>query len=413
MQNEFPKEIWAEICFILSQSINSNVSENIYEQTVLRAIEKLGWRQFRREIEIQPSLQIGRQSSIRPDLVIYGPARKALIVIEVKRPAEDMTKDNAIGQLKSYMRQMKADFGLLVGMELRIFYDGNLNPQPEPLLLEKIVFDRNSSAGRKFVEIFYKDNFLNEQYIPYLKETIGQFNKEREITKLKKTLRSEETKDKVIEFLKTEYTDFGQDIVEAAMEKLKIDLSYDLDSGEDDPSSDIILICKNKASGENFIFIEDVGIGKARLVTPKGEIKTLTISLFNDPDEMEKDYLLDHNFVTPIQVERYHNFVKEGGEITPPVNGRREPGRKGYEKLEHYLLPAIKLMNRGHKHTAAFRNIANKLDVRYQTVSAQCTLRIGIDTEQFVSLVKRGEIVQLLKTKFRDRTELIEQELKR
>ena len=133
MQPEFLKEIWTEICFILSHNIKLNVSENIYEQNVLRAIEKLGWRQFKKEIVIQPRLQIGRQGSIRPDLVIYGPEHKALIVIEVKRPSEDMTKDNAIGQLKSYMRQMKADFGLLVGHEIRIYYDGALNQNPEPL----------------------------------------------------------------------------------------------------------------------------------------------------------------------------------------------------------------------------------------------------------------------------------------
>ena len=54
---------------------------------------------------------------------------------------------------------MKAEFGLLVGEEIRIFYDGSLNPlKTEPILLDKVPFDKDSKAGWDFVEIFSKDN---------------------------------------------------------------------------------------------------------------------------------------------------------------------------------------------------------------------------------------------------------------
>jgi hypothetical protein len=432
MQSELLKTIWAEICFILSENINSNVSESIYEQAVLRAIEKLGWSQFRKEIVIQPSLQIGRQGSIRPDIVIYGPEKKALIVIEVKRPSEDMAKDSAIGQLKSYMRQMKADFGLLVGIELRVFYDGNLNPQTEPLLLEKIAFDHNSSAGFKFIEIFYKNNFLENKYISSLKETIGKFNKNREVKKLRKTLCSTETKDKIFEFLKNEYTDFGHDIIETAIENLKIELSYDSDSvklkdydiGHRKLVPDPIHLYKNKSSGEKFIFIENIETDKVRLITPQGEIKSLEINFFEEYAEKSEAYLLSHKLITKKQIDLYHSVIEDESRRNQPVKrkyirgkvssrrsgGGRALGSKGYENLKDYLIPVIKLMKEGYSHQDAFHKIKDDLGVRYNTVSAQCTRGL-VNTDQFVSFVGSGEIVQFLKNSFPDRIELIEYEL--
>ena len=71
---------------------------------------------------------------------------------------------------------MKAVFGFLLGEELRIYYDGSLNQQAEPLLLEKLKFNRNEPFGKIFVELFLKNNFLNEQYSDYLKEKISKFN---------------------------------------------------------------------------------------------------------------------------------------------------------------------------------------------------------------------------------------------
>jgi len=98
----------------------------------------------------------GREGTLRPDLIIYGNDKKSLIVVEVKRPAEDITRDYIIGQLRSYMRQMKSDFGFLIGSGLRVFYDGSLNPHSDPILLERIDFEKQSEKGITFVKIFNK-----------------------------------------------------------------------------------------------------------------------------------------------------------------------------------------------------------------------------------------------------------------
>lgn len=97
-------EMWDEFCFLLFDNISSSLPEKDFENQVVRAIEVLGWREFKKEIERQPTIQLGREGTLRPDLIIYGNDRKALIVVEVKSPSENIKRDNIIGQLRSYMR---------------------------------------------------------------------------------------------------------------------------------------------------------------------------------------------------------------------------------------------------------------------------------------------------------------------
>ena len=226
-ENEI-NEIWNEICYHLSESIKPNINEKEFEHHVVRAIESLGWREYKGEIERQQVLPWGRQGSIIPDLVIYNPNRLASIVIEVKRPSEDMSKEGIFGQLKSYMRQVKADFGLMIGKEIRIYYDGYLNLQQDPLLLEKIPIENESKNGKEFVEIFNRNDFLEKKYEPHLNKMIDQIDKKRTIEKLIDILLTEKNKKKIYQFLKIEYDDeFGSEIVTEALRDLKVELSVE------------------------------------------------------------------------------------------------------------------------------------------------------------------------------------------
>jgi hypothetical protein len=217
-------ERWHEFCFLLSDNISATATEKEFENQVVRAIEVLGWREFKGEIERQPTVKMGRQGILRPDLIIYNQKHKALIVIEVKRPVQNITGDDSIGQLMSYMRQMKSDFGLLIGTDLRVYYDGSLNPQSDPLLLEKIPFDKNSSSGESFVENFNRDSFLENEYKQYLEGKIKKFSQKKEIEKLIETLVSEETKQEINRFLEKLYPDFGPETYSAAMKEVSIDI---------------------------------------------------------------------------------------------------------------------------------------------------------------------------------------------
>lgn len=220
-----PTEKWEEICFLLSTSIKAGVSERDFENQVVRTIEKLDWFEYKGEIQRQPNIQLGRKNSIRPDVVLYD-SKKPVIVIEVKRPAEDLTKDESSGQLISYMRQMKADFGLLIGQQIRMYYDGYRNPQQNPLLLDRITFDKKSDKGVRFVEIFSKHSFINKGFDAYLTELLDQFKAKSNLKKLKTILLNDDTKNKILDFLQHEYEDYGSEIVSLALKDLKIELIY-------------------------------------------------------------------------------------------------------------------------------------------------------------------------------------------
>lgn len=218
-------EMWAEFCFLLSENINSALSEKDFENQVVRALEVLGWREFKNEIERQPTVQLGREGTLRPDLIIYGNDKKTLIVIEVKRPSEDIARDNVIGQLRSYMRQLKSDFGFLIGADLRIYYDGSSNPHPDPILLERIDIERNSRKGINFFELFNKQSFLNGEYQEYLEAKIKKFNQEAEVRKIIERMLLPEAKRTIISHLRNEFADVGDETFLEAIAQIDINIS--------------------------------------------------------------------------------------------------------------------------------------------------------------------------------------------
>jgi hypothetical protein len=94
-----------------------------------------------------------------------------------------------------------------------------------------------------------------------------------------------------------------------------------------------------------------------------------------------------------------------------PSNIERPLGSKGNNNLDDYLIPVIKLMWKGLDHAAAFSKIAQVLDVRYNTVSSQCTRALDLTTDEFVRQVNSKTIVSLLKKKYPDHHQKINVEL--
>jgi hypothetical protein len=218
-------EKWDEICFLLSESVSQNLPEREFENQVVRAIEVLGWREFKNEIKRQPIVQLGREGTLRPDLIIYGAEQKTQIVVEVKRPNEDIKKDYVIGQLRSYMRQMKSDFGFLIGSELRVFYDGALNPHSDPILLERIEFGKQSENGINFVKLFSKSSLAENRHDDYLKNKLHTFNKKKEVRELVQLLTSFEIKQKVVGYLRNEFPDTDDETFSDALQQVHIEVS--------------------------------------------------------------------------------------------------------------------------------------------------------------------------------------------
>ena len=219
-------DTWKEICFALSESISQKVIEKDFEGQVVKAVEALGWKEFKGEIKRQAVIKIGNGKTLIPDLVIYGENDKALMAIEVKKPTEDMGKDDVTSQLQSYMRQLKTEFGLAIGNTIRFFYDGDLYPQSEPVLLDVIEFHKESKKGQEFVSNINKDSMTNQNHTQYLKKLIRKVKGERDIIKLMQELESKEIKERILIFLKSEFKDkYGSEIVESALDSLDLQIN--------------------------------------------------------------------------------------------------------------------------------------------------------------------------------------------
>jgi hypothetical protein len=307
-----------------SDSVNPNINENVFEQKVLHTLEKLGWSHRRGELKVKHSLQIGRQGYITPDIVAYTPDNKAVLVLEIKRPAEDLNKPGCFGQLRSYMRQTKADFGLLVGKEIYVYYDGTLNPHAEPLLLSKIRFKSDSTEGTDFVRLFNRDSIVAGEYELYLKAHIARLDQEQRIDTLKGYLQSEEIRQKLFKFLQNEFRESETQILMAAMEGLTVNISYQqeyvkkkigpLGAAVPRAPQTPVSVCRNKASGKHFIHIDDLSDNKVLLISPDGVQTALIANLFDQPKDESIDYLLSRKLITEIQLEKYTEYESQQSE---------------------------------------------------------------------------------------------------
>jgi len=224
METERLREKWKEVCFDLSKDIKPDIREDFFEQKVLTVLEKLGWHQYKGAIKKKTPMQVGRQIYIEPDRVLFGIDKKPEIVVEVKRPILGLSDEQTVQQLTSYMRLLKADYGLLIGNEIHIYYDGSLNPEHYPMLLAKNSFDPESEDGIMLIEILTRQSFLEKKYYTYLHQCIDKLKRGKKLQDLKNLLVSDGTKEKVIEFLKKEFSDYGAEIVTATLQHIEVNV---------------------------------------------------------------------------------------------------------------------------------------------------------------------------------------------
>ena len=98
------------------------------------------------------------------------------------------------------------------------------------------------------------------------------------------------------------------------------------------------------------------------------------------------------------------------GGIKPP-QPPRPLGPKGNELVKDYLIPVIRLMRNGILYSDACRSVAEHLEVKLSTVRDRTTRGLGINTQEFISSVESGKIVQTIKNKRPQEIELITREL--
>lgn len=80
---------------------------------------------------------------------------------------------------------------------------------------------------------------------------------------------------------------------------------------------------------------------------------------------------------------------------------------KGFDVVQDYLIPVIRLMREGKRHTETFHLVAEELGVTYTAVNKQCTRTLGINTREFVKHVGSGRIIQMMQDKYPQQIGLI------
>lgn len=218
-------EKWQALNFILSENINSSISEQLYESKVIQAFGELGWKEYLGDIKVRPSYRIGSSRSIEPDLVFRIDNHENLFVVEIKRP--DISLSSTFqDQLFSYMRQLKLEYGILIGEKIQLFYDGDLNKQENPILLETINFERENKLGVRFTELFDKSNFNEDSLKEFTIESLKKLNSKEEHTKLTKILLSEDFKEELFKLIKQNFIDdYSVETIDSVLENVDIDIT--------------------------------------------------------------------------------------------------------------------------------------------------------------------------------------------
>lgn len=146
------------------------------------------------------------------------------------------------------------------------------------------------------------------------------------------------------------------------------------------------------------------------------EPDSILVELLTERIEKISGYKPDLEYVKKFFLDNKSHFLltefeEKSIQTIPQKPNYLKRGRRGYDQLEDYLIPAIKLIRNGQHHTDVFKQLADKLKVKYSTVSAQCTRYLGISTYEFADLIKEGKIKSFLKEKLPQRKKDIDEYL--
>ena len=216
-------ERWNELCYILSENLPTNTSEQLFELKVIQAFEKLGWSEFNNEITVRESIQLGASNRISPDLILKSEEKGNLFIVEVKKPSIEIDSSTFKGQLSSYMGITRVELGILIGNKIQLFLDGKFFNKNGIVLIDEIEFNRDNEKGLKFVQLFSKDNYKKENIKNYAQDKIQQLKEIEDFKKLKNKMLSENYSEKIIGYLKTELqNEFDEKIIDKVFKVLDV-----------------------------------------------------------------------------------------------------------------------------------------------------------------------------------------------
>lgn len=218
-------EKWNEICFLLTKYNNNSISESDFEQNVIQALRVLDWKEFLGDIQIRPSFQIGASNRIMPDFVINSSDKKNLFVIEIKQPSIQLSTSFQ-RQLFSYMRQLRLQYGVLIGEVIQVFYDGDLTDHEDPVLLETIRFEKDNPKGEKFVGLFCKEKFSYDLLEQFTLNSLRKINRAKNQKILLQKILSKDYELIALELIKQNFLNqYDAELIDQTLKDISINFS--------------------------------------------------------------------------------------------------------------------------------------------------------------------------------------------
>lgn len=275
---------WNEICFLLSENLQKDINENSFEQNVIQALRVLEWKEYLGDFDIRPSFQIGAANKITPDFVIKSTDNHKLFVIEIKQPNIPLNSKFQ-QQLFSYMRQLKLEYGILIGQGIQIFYDGNLAKQEDPVLLDTIKFERNSEKGEKFVELFSKENFASHSLKDYTLKSLKKIDRKKDFKTLTNTILAVDFKKNIFGFIKQELiNEYDGELIDSVLNELELEI-------------------KKKNKTEENIPVQSKQFAQPKEYNYSSTILPIELNPNNEPDFKRKLLLNKRAFITTIYAD--------------------------------------------------------------------------------------------------------------
>ncbi|MGP1990914.1 type I restriction enzyme HsdR N-terminal domain-containing protein [Zobellia laminariae] len=313
-------EKWNEICFLLSTNIKNDISESDFEQNVIQALRVLNWKEFTGDIQIRPSFPIGAANRIMPDFVINSSDKKNLFVIEIKQPSIPLnTKFQQ--QLFSYMRQLKLQYGILIGQVIQVFYDGDLTNHEDPVLLETIDFSTENLKGHKFVELFSKENFSDDLLQSFTLNSLKKINRKEDQKTLFQKITSTAYKAAILELIKQDFLNkYDAELIENVLKNISIDIT----------SKD-----QKEIERQKFRIVQSSQLKKIKnnLNEPNGKLP-IGKYVRQSFGELVKDNLIDRNEIERLQRSDYSKLTFD---IQFPFMVKEDSAQ--YERLRYWKNP--------------------------------------------------------------------------
>lgn len=215
------QETWNKFVFDLYEAKKKNMEENGYHSLIETQFQLLGWAKYNGEICHKPTIPIGNNQSIQPDILIKKDGEEQF-VIEVKRPLHTL-RERERQQLVSYMRQLKLQVGVYIGEHIEVFYDQPNNKDAVSVL--KVDLELDSAKGAKFIELFSKKQFDKADIESFCEERIKEMQRQESLNKIKESLVSEDggiqIKESVKLYLAEKYKDaFSEEEIDKMLSAL-------------------------------------------------------------------------------------------------------------------------------------------------------------------------------------------------